>query len=472
MIVCARCRHENPDGTVLCERCRTYLGWSRPTADAPGTASADGTGAPSSAPERGSGDAHEPAPEPPGQVPPVPEPRAPAPPAPAPHPGAPVAVRVTRGAPAPLDHPSPEPRAPRTPPPRTIGVRVADGPARVPPRPPPGLVAETHRSDFGAVRPGDSAGYDVVAERTEVHGAGERAAPVRTPDGAVRCPSCGRAVDQHRRFCRCGAALTGPPREASDVDDERKEPWHHRLRGGLRRGRAFWRRMREANQGVRTRFDVARSAQARLAQATAGLAALGITAVVVLPSAADVRAQVASRLGEADPRGFSALDVVAVRADPEPDPATVPADFVVAHAIDRTSGLAWATPWTDPVDAGAPCLRPGGAAALVLSLAGPSRVDRVSFLAGLPEHSPARAREPAPRVVDVSWGEGPDRCATFELDPGTALQSFALHARAVTEVRVVVVEVHPPQEAPAEGATPRVALSEVLLEVRGARPAG
>ena len=109
-----------------------------------------------------------------------------------------------------------------------------------------------------------------------------------------------------RRFCRCGATLVraAPP----DVDPEPpREPWYRRWLGGFRRGRGFWRRMRVANNGVRVRYDQARSAQVHLAEVTALLAALGITAVFVLPSTAQIEKQVVEQVTALDPRGYSAI---------------------------------------------------------------------------------------------------------------------------------------------------------------------
>jgi hypothetical protein len=210
------------------------------------------------------------------------------------------------------------------------------------------------------------------------------------------------------------------------------------------------------------RYDQARSAQVHLAQVTALLAALGVTAVFVLPSTSQIETQVVEQVTALDPRGYSAIEGVTAATDPESPPEP---GFDPSYAVDGTTGRAWAGVWVPPEDAGPECRRPGGTAALVLTLPEPTDVDRIAFSAGMPQTSPDRATQDLPHTVDVSWGDGADQCRTVELTDSPDLQAFDLDATEVTAVRVVVVRVHDAQDPPEER---HVAFNEVLLLQRGA----
>ncbi|WP_157453798.1 hypothetical protein [Cellulomonas sp. Root485] len=360
----------------------------------------------------------------------------------------------------------PERAAAREAPERTIGVRVAAGEARIAPRAPtdPDHPAGTPAppNAFDAVLPTDAGAYSGPAD--DRSSAPEQPPPAdawQSFEDATRCPSCGRAIPVSRRFCRCGATLVRAA--APDVDPEPpREPWYRRWLGGFRRGRGFWRRMRTANNGVRVRYDQARSAQVHLAEVTAVLAALGITAVFVLPSTAQLEKQVVEQVTALDPRGYSAIADVTATTDPPTPPEP---GFDPKYAVDEMTGRAWAGVWTPPSDAGPKCRRPGGTDTLVLTLPEPADVDRIAFSAGLPETSPDRATQDLPRVVDVSWGDGADECASFTLTDSPDLQPFDLDATDVSEVRVVVVSVH---ETPDPPEVRHVAFNEVQLMQRGA----
>ncbi|GEL97034.1 hypothetical protein [Cellulomonas terrae] len=349
---------------------------------------------------------------------------------------------------------------------RTIGVRVAAGEARIAPRAPTDPEhpsgTPTPPNAFDAVLPTEAGAYAGTADdRPPAPDQPTPADAWQTFEDATRCPSCGRAIAVSRRFCRCGATLVraAPP----DVEPEPpREPWYRRWLGVFRRGRGFWHRMRAANNGVRARYDQARSAQVHLAEVTAVLAALGLTAVFVLPSTSQIEAQVVEQLVALDPRGYSAIEGVTAATDP----ATAPEPgFDPSFAVDGTTGRAWAGVWTPPTDAGPTCRRPGGTDALVLTLPEPSDVDRVAFSAGMPESSPDRATQDLPHQVDVSWGDGADQCQTFALTDSPDLQPFDIDATDVTEVRVVVVSVHETSDPPE---VRHVAFNEVLLLQRGA----
>jgi hypothetical protein len=220
--------------------------------------------------------------------------------------------------------------------------------------------------------------------------------------------------------------------------------------------------MRTANNGVRVRYDQARSAQVHLAEVTALLAALGITAVFVLPSTNQIEKQVVEQVTALDPRGYTTIPGVTATTDPATPPEP---GFDPSYAVDATTGRAWAGVWTPPEDAGPTCRRPGGTDALVLTLPQPTTVDRIAFSAGMPESSPDRTTQDLPHRVDVSWGDGPDQCQTFDLTDSPDLQPFDIGATDVAEVRIVVVSVH---ETPDPPEVRHVAFNEVLLQQRGA----
>lgn len=383
---------------------------------------------------------------------------------------------------------TPRPTRPdaRTAPPRTIGVRVAAGPARIDPQRPAGLdaAAPARTSSFEALQPG-AATDEPVAARAPGGGSARPTRPagaVPEFEEAVRCPSCRRALPVSRRFCRCGATLA-PASGPLDDDAPPAVPWYRRAQGSAT---SFRRRLRAVNHGVRVPFDRGRAAQVHVARATAALAAVGLAGVVVLPQASDVRERVTSAVQQVDPRGYTRVAGVTAGTDPPPaadpsaavdpaatsdpadpaapaGPAVVDAVFGPQNAVDGATGRAWSVPWSAPVDAGPPCQRPGGAPALVLTLPRATDVDRVGVVVGLPESAPDRARQAVPALVDVTWLPS-GRCTTLELDDATTLQTRDVDARGSTSARVVVVDVHLPQDPPSDL---RVAVAEVVVMAHG-----
>ena len=397
---------------------------------------------------------------------------------------------------------APRPARPgaRSAPPRTIGVRVAAGPSRIDPQRPigPDVDAPTRTSSFEALQPtaaqGEPGGPGGPAPRAD--GARPRPSGAGVPvfEDAVRCPSCGRALPVSRRFCRCGATLA-PPTALVEEGAPPATPWYRRAVGS---GVSFRRRLRAANHGVRVVFDRGRAAQVHVARATVALAAVGLAGVVVLPQASDVRDRAYAILQQVDPRGYTrvagltattdpppaaepagdpAADPAAPATDPAANPATDPgapppetaspvADlaFGPQNAVDGRTGRAWSVPWAAPADAGPPCARPGGAPALVLTLPGPTDVDRVGLVVGLPESAPDRARQAVPALVDVTWLPS-GRCTTIELTDSPQLQTQDVaDVRGATSARVVVVDAHLPQDPPADL---RVAVGEVVVLSHG-----
>ncbi|UZN02572.1 hypothetical protein [Cellulomonas sp. S1-8] len=397
-------------------------------------------------------------------------------------------------------------------------MRVAPGPARIDPQRPvePQTSAPSRTSSFEALQP-TAAGTDDGVTPTGASGAPRSTAPsggVPVFEDAVRCPSCGRALPVSRRFCRCGATLT-PPARLADDDAPAPAPWYRRAAGA---GASFRRRMRAANHGVRVVFDRGRAGQVYVYRATAALAAVGLAGVVVLPQGADLRGRATAAVQQLDPRGYTRVTGVTATTDPPPaaqpaDPAAAPVDpaaqpvdpaaqpvdpaaqpvdpaaspdpaatadpttaaapqdpvFGPQNAVDGATGRAWSVPWTAPTDAGPPCQRPGGAPALVLTLPGPTDVDRIGLVVGLPESAPDRARQAVPALVDVTWLPS-GRCTTLELTDSPELQAQDVaDVRGSTSARVVVVDAHLPQDPPADL---RVALGEVVVMTHGRLGAG
>jgi hypothetical protein len=245
-----------------------------------------------------------------------------------------------------------------------------------------------------------------------------------------------------------------------DEVEEKRPPWYRRLDERVRRNRGFWRRMRSANSGIRTHYDRVRSVRVYAAQATAMLAAVGITGVVLLPSAASVRQQALDQAAALDPRGYTDL-----LASATTEPVQEPEDpqYLPAFAADGKTATAWAGTWTDGVPSGA-CGQAGGTAALVLTLGAPADVDRISILGGMPATSPDRDLQDKPGTVQIRWGEADDECTEVEMVDSTAPQPFDLGAKDVTRVAVVIVGTIPPDNP----SSPRlVAVTDVQLQQRG-----
>lgn len=320
--------------------------------------------------------------------------------------------------------------------------------------------APARPSTFEAVRPDASVDEAATSSGRAAGGRLGGAPAARGPvlDAAVRCPSCGLALPATRRFCRCGATLT-PRAQVEDLPEVPRESWFRRISG---RSASFRRRLRAANQGVRVGFDRGRAAQAQAARVTAALAALGITAAITLPQASDVRAEARDRVEALDPRGFVPITDLTATTDPEVAAET---GFLPGYAVDGKLGRAWSALWTDPADAGPKCTRPGGTpASLVVTLPKPTDVDQVVLVGGLPETSPDRDRQALPKTVDIEWLPS-GRCTKVDLTKDAGEQSFAVGAKDVTQARLTIVSVHPPQDPPEEL---RTALAEVVLLQRGA----
>ncbi|WP_028048514.1 hypothetical protein [Cellulomonas sp. URHD0024] len=376
------------------------------------------------------------------------------PPTPASHSIRPVPVVLEPGPAAPRTAPRPAPE-------RTIGVRVEAGAARLAPRAPDDESAQggpgQRPGPFDAIQPDDVdqyAGADGPTGGMSASGDGEPQL-----GDAIRCPVCRRALPSSRRFCRCGATLVRPVVVEEEVERARL-PWYRRLDDRIRRNQAFWRRMRSANAGIRAHYDRVRSVRVYAAQLTAMLAAVGITGVVLLPSAAAVREQAVAQATSLDPRGYTVLQATA---------STVPAQaadpqYAPAFAVDGKTATAWGGTWTQPTTSGGACGQAGGTATLVLTLPAPTDVDRISILGGMPATSPDRDLQDKPGVVDIVWGDRPDQCTEVTMVDSSAPQPFTLDAKDVTKVAVVIVGTIAPQNP---SPTRVVAVSEVQLQRRG-----
>ena len=215
--------------------------------------------------------------------------------------------------------------------------------------------------------------------------------------------------------------------------------------------------MRAANKGFRVTYDTALSIRARFVRATLLLGAAGITLSQLGPWGADARARITEQIDRVVPHRYANVQPQAVTTDPAvPD---LPG-YDVKYAIDGDPGRAWGTAWRPPAAAGEPCRRPGGAAALLVTFGQPTSIDRVVFRGGLAKGNDTRTLQARPRRLDVLFSDG--TCAVADLGDDAGPQKVGAKAAAVTNARVVIVDVYPP----ADGGESLVSLSEVSFERR------
>jgi hypothetical protein len=503
VIVCSRCRTENPDGAQHCTSCRAYLGWSRQS-DAPAqTPPPPATTPPPSPPQQGypqqgypqQGYPRQPQqpdpyagygqPDPYGQQPPPSQ----QPPAyqqpPGGHPsGATPAQRVPPPPPGPSYRDGAPPRQgpPRVPPPpppppsrrstntvqlgrsgaesprraeRTIGVSFAPPPsARTPNVPPPPARVG---AEFDAVQPQEqmSPAARQAASRSAL--AVSTANQPITP-GQVRCRTCGTPVGEDRRFCRCGAILHSRTQSQQIDAPHARVPWYRRLGEMFGGGRDFRRSMRTANRGLRVVYDAGLGARAQLFRATMFLGILGIGASQFGPWGGNFRAQAYQKVNNLLPHSYVNVPAEHVQTDPATKDST---DFPVKYAVDGDPGLAWAVPWAPVAANGSPCQRAGGAAALVVTFRGPTKLSKITISAGLAKDNPERPAQARPKTIEVATSDG--NCTPLDLADKPDPQQFTLKGDGITFARLSIVDTYPAQAA---SGPQLVGLSEVSFQQR------
>jgi hypothetical protein len=516
VIVCSRCRTENPDGAQHCTSCRAYLGWSRQS-DAPARPQ---TPPPDSAPpppqpghpqpgyprpgypQPGQGHSQpgqQPDPyagygDPYGQQPPQAYQQPPQshqqPPSHQPPPGHPSGATQAQRVPPPPPGPSyrdgaaPRQGPPRVPPPpppppsrrstntvqlgrsgteaprraeRSIGVSFAPPPsARTPNVPPPPGPARGG-PDFDAVLPQEqlSPAQRQAASRSAlaVSTANQPISP-----GQVRCRTCGTPVSEDRRFCRCGAILHSRSQSQQLDAPHAKLPWYRRLGEMFGGGRDFRRSMRSANRGLRVVYDAGLGARAQLFRATMYLGILGIGASQLGPWGGNLRSQAYQRVNNLLPHSYVNVPVEHVQTDPATKDS---AAFPVKYAVDGDPSLAWAVPWTPVTVNGKPCQGPTGAAALVVTFRGPTKLNKITISAGLGKDNPDRAVQARPKTIEVATSDG--NCTPVDLADKPDPQQFTLKGDGITFARLSIVDTYPAQSA---SGPQLVALSEVSFQQR------
>ena len=490
MIVCFRCGHENEDGRNLCSQCRAYLGLSSTAAGSPKAAIALDDAAPVA-------EAAVDGPPQPQRPPRTAEPdhtdvrsavaaqasnpsATPVPGADAARPlasggkprlqsqGGRVAPRQVRAVPTPAPRPVvPTPSTTTAP----IPTVIAEIPARLSPvQPPlkPGS-APRDRDRFGAVRPDDTK-YPRQAPSRPTAGAGRSSARPADGHGLLTmdddlsetrlCPRCGLTLPLSRRFCRCGATLDPPRSTQPDDDTESHLSWYRRVMDGAGGRAAFWSAMRAANNGAKPPFDKPRAPRQRFAQASAVLAAVVVGASQLGSWGEDLRSTAFEEMRQTLPLSLTVVDFANATTVPEG-----PADpgFEPQLAIDRDLGTAWSRPWTPlPKRDEAACESATGTDKLVLTLAAPTRVDRLRIAAGLPKAAFARNTQDRPHTLAITSSDG--SCVEAQLEETAALQTVNLKGVETTSITIAIVDVFPGDAIPpAKG---RVALSEVVAERR------
>jgi hypothetical protein len=508
VIVCSRCRTENPDGAQHCTSCRAYLGWSRQS-DAPAQPpTPPPTTPPAQQPQHQQPDPYAGygQPDPYGQQPPQPyqqppqayqqpyqqqpqgepygqQPYGQPPPG---HPsGSTAAQRVPPPPPAPQsyrDGAPPRQGPPRVPPPpppppsrrstntvqlgrsgtdtprraeRTIGVSFAPPPSARTPNvpPPPGRVG----ADFDAVLPQEqlSPAARQAASRSAL--AVSTANQPITP-GQVRCRTCGTPVGEDRRFCRCGAILHSRAQNQQIETPHARLPWYRRLGEMFGGGRDFRRSMRSANRGLRVVYDAGLGARAQVFRATMYLGFLGIGASQFGPWGGNLRTQAFGQIDKLLPHSYVNVAVEHVQTDPATKDSS---DFPVKYATDGDSGLAWAVPWTPVVAGGQPCQRAGGAPGLVVTFRGPTKLSKITISGGLAKDNPGRPAQERPHNIEIATSDG--NCTSVELADKADPQQFTLKGDGITFARLSVVDTYPAQSATGPQL---VALSEVSFQQR------
>jgi hypothetical protein len=363
-----------------------------------------------------------------------------------------------------------DPLAPRVPE-RTIGVSIAEQQqARVAPRAPvgqpPGQPEPTGDGEHGA------SGFDAVQPQELVDrpyqpqptlrtatptGPPPLAAEGRPLDlGEIRCPVCGHALPEGRRFCRCGASLVKAKGPSSTAGTMARLPWYRRLGDFIGSGRDFRRSMRGANRGLRATYNAGLSARTQLVRASLLLGTVGLGLSQFGPWGPDLRGELTGRLDKFLPKSF--VDVPVEQAATDPATKALPG-YDVKFAVDGDPGRAWAAPWVPASTNGQPCQRAGGAPALVLTFRQPDAVRRVTIEAGLADGNDERGRQARPRQVDLLFSDG--TCTVLDLTDSAAAQHVDVKVNGVTSVRATIVDAYDARDATG---TPLVSISELSFQ--------
>jgi hypothetical protein len=229
---------------------------------------------------------------------------------------------------------------------------------------------------------------------------------------------------------------------------------------GARAARGFGRAMRAAAGGRRLPYDRKLTTRVMVVRTVMGVLALLVLVVLIGPWRGPVRSFADRQLDRVIPGRFEDVPVESVALWPATDEQIV--GFLPSYAVDGIPTRAWATRW-DPQAAaapGEPCATIADRQSLDVRFAGPSRIDRVTLLPGLPADSPDRLKQARPRVVDMLFSN--QQCVRQEVPDAAAPLDIAIEVPEVASVAVQVVDAYPAQS----GAGNLVAFSEITFSRR------
>ena len=174
--------------------------------------------------------------------------------------------------------------------------------------------------------------------------------------------------------------------------------------------------MRAAAQGGRPRWDRPVAGRVRAARAAIAAALIGLIVVGVTSPSARARTWLADAGGALMPYTYQAIQVqdAAMPASPE---AAVDG-YPPANAVDGSSSLAWAIPWTDqdlPTRCGT-----SSSPTLLIRFTEPTTISRIIVNAGLDPTDANRTRQVLPRVIDIQTSTGD--CTRLTLTPDSGPQ--------------------------------------------------
>lgn len=378
-MICGDCGETSKPGTEFCPFCGGYLGWQQEPTGA--DAVTEVLLSPPTGQTEGSARVSEP------RTSPTNQPRTPAPAAPAP-PAAPERVR-----PAPASAPA--------------GVA---GPTAVVAPPP-------------------------VAATTVT-----REAPAATPPSG--CPTCGRPLEQGRRFCgHCGEQLILPGAAAPVTKPTRRTTWWTRLWDS---------RDRVARRAYRRSLPpLYRWRRVIIAVLALGLVGGGLSVIGRSPKTFALARYYDVR--------NTLVPVPSVTATIIPPGASAP-DAVPEALVDGTA-KAWQTPWTAATQ-GAPCNATPTTAVIQLSFPR-TRIRGVDLRAGLLANNPNRLLQFRPQKIWIAYA---DQCADHDLTDVEQQKVAVDTGQPVDSLRIAVQTAFAPDQP--TGGQELLSLTEVTLLAR------
>ena len=209
---------------------------------------------------------------------------------------------------------------------------------------------------------------------------------VTLADGEVGCPTCRRANDALKRFCRfCGSTLPAygiePPRGADELGPE---PWIRRLLGTTRKdgrdARTFAQRARDSGQR-RLKYRAKYTLKSRLR--AMGFVCGGLTGLIIMLG--PVRSRAREFVNPPDP-----IPVEGVIEDGTPSIDAT--KFGPELAYDTDPKTAFVMPWVGDPSAGEGGILDsgGGVSSTIAEAEQPATTASVSFIVRLPAGRPAR----------------------------------------------------------------------------------